>query len=158
MVHTLNGHRFVIYLYRLIHKNEDLTNVQRLYYLKEALTGQTENLISDIELTDINYETACGNVQERYNKKYLLVMALLDKVFKLPPMMQNDPNSARRLLDSTTQKILSLSNIERPSVHWDDILVYITITKLDEVSKEEWNKLTANVKDVPKCNEMQDFL
>lgn len=142
----------------LIHKNEELSNVQRLYYLKKALQGQAADLICDIELTDENYDTAWDNVQERFENKYPLVLALLDKIFKLPQMTKNDPNSARKLLDSTTQTVLSLTNLERPTEHWDDILIYITIMKLDDVSKEKWNERTANVTDVPKWKEMQDFL
>ncbi len=143
----------------LIHDNKEISNVQRLYYLKNAMKdGAAGELISDIELTDINYDAAWNIIESRFDNKYLLVLALLDKIFELPKMVEGDPHSARKLLDTTTQTILSLRNLNRHTEFWDDILVYVTITKLDGKSKQKWNELKANAKDMPAWTEMQDFL
>ncbi|KAL0860192.1 hypothetical protein ABMA27_010499 [Loxostege sticticalis] len=54
----------------MIHKNESLDNVQRLQYLKGYLTGEAEQLIRYIPVSDANYNQCWKLLEQRYcNKK-----------------------------------------------------------------------------------------
>jgi len=48
----------------LIHSNEALTDVQRFFYLKSALTGEAEKMIKSFETSAKNYTTAWEYLKE----------------------------------------------------------------------------------------------
>ena len=48
----------------LIHENKALSNVQKLHYLKSTVTGEAEQLLKQIQITDKNYEVAYNSSME----------------------------------------------------------------------------------------------
>lgn len=67
----------------LVHNNPDLTGVQKLYYLKQALVESAADLIQDFELTENSYAQAWSVVIARYENKRLVVKTLFKKLISI---------------------------------------------------------------------------
>lgn len=59
----------------LVHDNPELTNVQKLYYLKQALVGESEQVLRDFELSDGAYAEAWSYFLSRYENGRAIVEA-----------------------------------------------------------------------------------
>lgn len=55
---VLNFHNFRGLFENFVHNNSELSNVEKLYYLKQALTEPAKQIISDFELEDTSYPEA----------------------------------------------------------------------------------------------------
>lgn len=86
----------------IIHLNTSISNVQKLQYLKSSLTGDASNVISALEISELNYEVAWGLLKERYDNKRLIVHTHLKSIMDLPPLTKEDSTKAHcRWRDST---------------------------------------------------------
>lgn len=52
----LNFRNFKVLFENLVHKNEKLTNVQKLYYFKQVLIRTAKDMVRDFVLEDNAYE------------------------------------------------------------------------------------------------------
>lgn len=63
----------------LIHSNTSLTPVEKLQYLKSSLSGSALNTISNLDISNTNYEIAYKQLSDRYsNPRRLCSFYLLD--------------------------------------------------------------------------------
>ncbi len=90
----------------LVHNNPDLTNVQKLYYLKQALVENAADLIRDFELTENSYVQAWSTVITRYENKRLVVKTLFKKLISIEAIKSD--TKIRTLLDQFDIVVRSL--------------------------------------------------
>ncbi|XP_055614939.1 uncharacterized protein LOC129761249 [Toxorhynchites rutilus septentrionalis] len=65
----------------LIHRNEQLTEMDKFTYLRSSLTGEAFQEVNSIEMSAVNYTVAWEVLQTRYENKKLIVKAHLDALF-----------------------------------------------------------------------------
>ncbi|XP_063822188.1 uncharacterized protein LOC135072163 [Ostrinia nubilalis] len=53
----------------MVHGNEDLSPVQKFYYLKSCLVGEAASLVTTLECTNENYVKAWSAITSRYDNK-----------------------------------------------------------------------------------------
>ena len=139
----------------LIHDQDDLSNIEKLHYLKGAVTGEAANKIKHISITDENYKRAWDLLQKGYADKRLIIAKHLSLLLKLPVQTQESAEGLRRLADETQQHVESLAalNIDISP----EILVQNLEEKLHKNTLEKWEeKMLPNV--FPKLDDMLDFL
>ena len=100
----------------LVHRNKDLTDVERLQYLKTHVTGEAAKHISNIAVTADNFERAWKKLETRYQHKRLIVNAHLDTIFKQKPLTRKSANNLKMIFSNITEAL-------GPIQHWDLILV-----------------------------------
>lgn len=130
----------------LFASNKNLSNVQRLHYLKVSLTGETSLVIKNFTMTDANYKTAWAELQDRYNNSRVIVTSHLHTVIDLPPMRSESAPELKRVFDLVTDSIHALRNLDR--VVDDDFVVALTVRKLDSRTRRVW-ELHLGDTDVP---------
>ena len=59
----------------LVDSKRDMTNVEKLSYLKLSLKGDAAQIVSSLLVTDANYDIAKRKLEERYNNKGSIVKA-----------------------------------------------------------------------------------
>lgn len=143
------------YLFRrLIHDNETLTDIHRLHYLKNNVSGDAERQIRHIELTDANYATAWTALANRYAR--ISIKAHLTSLLNIGSVKNESSVEIKRLLDETIENINALRNLGRDV--WDDIVVHLTVGKLDINTQQHWERHLGNTKQMPTFKQLETFL
>ncbi|KAL1447893.1 hypothetical protein WDU94_012401 [Cyamophila willieti] len=69
----------------LIHSRHDLSNVQKLTYLKSVLAGKPAKLLSSVRLTEDNYLVAIQILRKHYDVPEIVVTKLYDEIIAMKP-------------------------------------------------------------------------
>lgn len=140
----------------LVVNNENLSNVQRLHYLKASLTGEAAIVIKNISVTDANYATAWSELQTRYENLRVIVTSHLHAIFDLTPMKSECASELKRVSDVINDSVHALHNLGRNPD--DDFVVAITVRKLDQRSLREWAISQGDIRDPPRYEDLRKFL
>ena len=54
-----------------------------------------------------------------------------------------------QLIDTLRESIRALEDVQRPTVYCDDWFVYLTVSKLDKTTREDWEKSIENDDEFP---------
>lgn len=141
----------------LIHSNEAITDVQRFFYLKAALTGEAAKMIKSFETSAKNYTTAWECLKERYNNKRILVKNHTKAIFDLKRIDQESSAKLRYFIDSLQGHRKALEALGYETKNWGPLLVHVLLTKLDTATLREW-ETQANKIEVSEVDELVEFL
>ncbi|XP_071580996.1 uncharacterized protein [Temnothorax nylanderi] len=111
----------------IIHSNASLNNVQRLQYLRAAVSGEASDVINTLEMSDRNYEIAWNLLRERYDNKRVIVHTHIKAITELPSVNKENACELRQIADGASKHIHALQALGRP-IH-DDLLVYVVSSK-----------------------------
>ncbi|XP_050503610.1 uncharacterized protein LOC126882679 [Diabrotica virgifera virgifera] len=141
----------------IIHENDALANVQKFHYLQLSLKGEAAETISSLQIGDVNYEVAWSLIKERFENKQLLINFHIKSLFNLPALQQESHTGLRQLLNGLQKHLNALEVLERPTKHWDDILIYLLTSKFDNATRRSWeNKINAS--EIRTLSQLTDFL
>lgn len=141
----------------MIHNNAKLNNLQKYHYLLSALRGDAALTIQGMDLTDQNYSQAWQAILERYDMLRKNVYSHLDKLTETSPLTKESCVGLRKLIDDVSISIRALRSLNRSVDNWDDIIVYLTVKKLDSTTKKEWDR-TLGKDDMPTFKQLIEFL
>jgi len=141
----------------IIHSNMSLSNVQKLQYLRASLSSEASDVISSLEISDLNYEVAWRVLRERYDNKRVIVHTHIRAIMELPSMARENSSELRQIADGASKHIRALQALKRPTSQWDDILVYILSTKLDTATVREWQSSLIGT-ELPTLKQLIDFI
>lgn len=142
----------------LVHSNRNLTNVQKLHYLKCNLRGQAENLLRHTAITNDNYEVAWEALKQRYNNKRVLVDTQLKLLVNHPSHHAETVGNIRELIDTVQESLNALRGLEIDFSSWDPLLLFIVIQKLSKDTHKAWEINLQGSADLPKFAELIEFL
>lgn len=151
-----NWHAFYDMFNSLIHSNRDISNTQKFHYLRSSLKGDAAEVVSSLEISGDSYADAWARLKERYDNKRLIVQNHIKAIFDLPVKKENG-NAIRQILDGVLKHTRALQTLDRPTEHWDDLLVHIVASKLDLRTIREWEN-TINLTQVPSFTDFVEFL
>lgn len=141
----------------LIHSKPNLTEVEKLHYLKNYITGEAAELIRSIQITNANYAVAWKLIKDRYNNKRFIVDSHLRSLVNLPLAKDGDPKSLKRLIDTVQEATRALAVLGLPVNQWDALVVHLTVARLDPESHKVWElQLTKN--DLPTFHQLETFI
>ena len=122
----------------LVDSKVDMTNVEKLSYLKLSLKSDAAHIVSSLLVTDANYDMAKRKLEERYNNKRSIVKAHLAANHALPAIKRESRVELRKLLESTNEHVQALDALRLPVNQWDALLVYWLLEKLDAESRKQF--------------------
>lgn len=144
----------------LIHNNKSLEKVQKLHYLKSNLSGEAEALLRQFSITGDNYEEAWAILKKRYSNKRYIANCIFKRLFSQKTLTQESAQALKQLLDTTVECINALKNQGLPVQHWDAIVVYIIVAKLDNESHKQWEETVSGdgSETLPSFDKLKEFL
>ncbi len=149
---------FVDLFHGAVHNNADLSNSQKLFYLKSSLKGEAQKLLSTVTVTDSNYEVARRMLSDRYDNKRVILREHLSSLFKAPSVAESDARGLRKLMDYAHEQRLAFQAMGFAMDEMADIfMVYIIVEKLDRESLKQW-ELDHPGKDRQRYDELYKFL
>lgn len=102
------------------------------------------------------YEGAWHRLCELYDDKYMLTQSVLTTLTNLPTLEKPSYIGIRKLVDTVHEDVRQLTTLEVPVEHWDQILVHMMLTRLDEQTKHAWEMQRDN--EMPTLALMTAFL
>ena len=142
----------------LVGSSQDLSNVEKLHYLKSSIHGDAAKLIANIPITDDNYERAWNKIVARFENKRVLVTAQLDILFNLRSVQRKSARELETLKSTVAEVVESLEALGGPVQHWDYFLVYLVCKRLDPESHEAWELQLGGATEPPKYSDLDTFL
>lgn len=107
-------------------------------------------------LTDAN-TVAWNLLRDRYDNKQVIVQAHLKAIIELPSITKENASELRQIADSAARHIQALKALKRPTDSWDDLLVYLLVSKLDATTAREWQSPLTGT-ELPTLKHFLDFL
>lgn len=144
----------------IIDKNPKLKSVQKLHYLKGCLSGEPENILRNLTITDANYDEAWSLLKKRYDNKRFNCNAVLKTLFSIKSANHESPSALKLILDTALSCIKQLRNIGVDVASWDAILIYLVVSKLDTESHKQWEIQMSHLEpgEMPKWIQLEEFL
>lgn len=153
----LNFRNFKGLFENLVHNNEDLSNVQKLYYLKQALVGDAKDFVRDFKLDDRAYSEAWAHLLSRFDNKRAVVKTLFRDLYNLEPIKAE--NQITSLLDKAEIIIRGLrASDEVIDQTFSKFVTYIVSSKLDPRTYKDWENSITTTDSYPQFGELQKFL
>lgn len=124
----------------LIHNNTNLDDVQKFYYLKSCLKGEAANVVRSLEVSANNYTVAWNLLNDRFENKRLITSSHIKSILDLDKVTKESPAALRKLSDELNKHIRCLKSLGHPVSSWDTLLIQIIVSKLDQVTRREWEQ------------------
>ncbi|XP_018359896.1 PREDICTED: uncharacterized protein LOC108759104 [Trachymyrmex cornetzi] len=139
----------------MIGSQTDLSDIDKLHYLKAALIGEAANKIKIFEVDGINYLKAWEILERSYEVKRVLISRHLSLILNLPPLDKETTSGLSKLADDTQQHLASLTTLS-VSVG-PEIVLHILETKLPRSALDKW-EATLERDEFLKLEQMYEFL
>ena len=95
-----------------VHKNENLSGIEKFSYLKGYLGGAAEKCLEGLTLTGENYFEALKLLKERFGNPQLTIASHMNKLLKLEKVkMGRNVKELRNLFDQIESHVRSLSTV-----------------------------------------------
>ena len=140
-----------------VDSNTQLTDSEKLNYLRACLKGDAAKLICSVSITDANYAIAMGLLTDRYANKRSIVQAHLQSIWSQPSMKVESASGLRKLLEVTNEHLRSLNELGQPTDQWDSLLVFWLSEKMDPESRKQW-QLAHPGTELLTWNQLAEFL
>ncbi|KAI5637906.1 hypothetical protein NE865_09421 [Phthorimaea operculella] len=144
----------------LVHKCPSVSKIQKFHYLKSTLKGSAQLVIDSIEFCEDNYDTAWELLLNRYDNSKLLVQKHVKSLFTMPSITKESSPQIRKLIDVTLKNIRALKLLGESTEHWDTLIIYMIVSKLDQSTEREWeqHKCSLSVTDDSKIIKLDDLV
>ena len=139
-----------------IHKNSNISNVEKMNYLVNLLTGTAEETIKGLSLTNNNYEVALQLLRERFDDGQVIISAHMDNLLRLEVIKGvSDVRGLRNLFDQVEGQVRSLETINVKAKDYGPLLIPVILSKIpNEVKLIISRKFENNVWDVERILEI----
>uniref|UniRef100_A0A8D8YNP1 Integrase catalytic domain-containing protein n=1 Tax=Cacopsylla melanoneura TaxID=428564 RepID=A0A8D8YNP1_9HEMI len=127
----------------LVHRSDNLTDIQKFSYLRSYLCGSALKCIDTIGFTSANYTLAYKSLSDRFSKKRTLASTLMNKLLEFKPLQTDTISGLRSFIDDfyvvvESIKSLTINNLD------EFILVHLGLRILDPVSSMEFERESVN--------------
>lgn len=142
----------------LIHNNNNIESIHKFHYLNSYLEGEASHVISNLEVTSVNYQEAWRLLCERYNNEKQLINNHLNSLLSMQPLPRDSAKDLRFLVDHISKNLRALNTLGEPTNHWDTLIVHLASAKLDSSTSFKWEEHRISFNKSPTLKEFFDFL
>ena len=125
-----------------VDSNTQLSNSEKLNYLRACVKGDAAKLISSLTITDANYSIAERLLTDRYENKRSIVNAHLKAIWSQPSIKTESGSALRKLLETTNENLRALQEQVQGTEYWDPLLVFWLCDKMDWNPESSGNWIT----------------
>ena len=137
--------------------NTQITDSQKLQYLKASVKGDAAQLLASITITDTNFQIASDILNNRYENKRLIIRAHIQAIISQKTIAAENPKDLRKLVETTEEHRLALRNLGQPVDSQDIFFVYLIGEKLPTETRKFW-EISSPGKDPQTYSNLKTFL
>ena len=115
-------------------------------------------VIQSLGVSEANYELAWKSLTDRYEDSRSLIHLHVKLLFDLPIITKATCVALRQLDDDANNHSLALKSLEESTESWDTMITYLLSTKLDFVTKRDWEKRLISTTEPQILTKMISFL
>lgn len=141
----------------LIHSNNSIGDLEKIYFLKGSLEGEAKEVIHSVDLTAANYKVIWDMLCDRYDNPNILVNDHLKLLVNLPNMSKDSYGDLRNILDGINRHLYSLKKLGVNTDSWDPIIIFLVFNKLDFFTQRIWEEKKPRNR-IANLDEFKDFL
>ncbi|XP_078051973.1 uncharacterized protein LOC144478129 [Augochlora pura] len=123
----------------IIHAHPNLSDIQKLSYLRLSLTGKAASAIESLTISEDDYKVAWNQLLEDYDNTRALVLRHSSLLIDTSAMPDDSSDSTRDLVNHMQSHIRSLRALGRS---WEnianDLLTNIAISKMHPETRKSW--------------------
>lgn len=142
----------------IIRDNTELSNVEKMHYLKTCLTGEASRLVSNLPVSGENFMITWNMLISRYENKRFFISAQLDRLTSLKPMKTKSAQSLSIFFSTVTETIGALRALGCVVHHWDPLLLHQLFKLLDSGTRQAWEICLGSSSDSPTFAQFEDFI
>lgn len=142
----------------MIDRNEDLTSVQKLQYLRSTLTGKAAACIQTLATTDANYNDAKALLQGKFDCPRRTILAHCEALHDIPKLVKDTPEALGNLVDTINQHLRALMNLGEDVSAWNSLLLSIILSKVNSSTIWHWELTLKDKRTVPPYTDLLTFL
>ncbi|XP_066583799.1 uncharacterized protein [Prorops nasuta] len=139
----------------LIGSRTDVSDIDKLQYLKSALVGEAANKITIFSVSSTDYNKAWEILERSYEVKRVLISKHLSLILNSPHLEKESTQGFTTLADEMQQHIASLETLEVKMT--PEIAVCILESRLPKGTLRQWESLL-NRDEYPDLEKMYEFL
>lgn len=141
----------------VIGTNIDLSNVQKLFYLRNYLKGEALELIINLPLINDSYNEAIKILNNRFDNETMLINSHIYSLLDIPNLQKGTAAGIRDFVSKIKQQVSALKNLKQDVDKWDMMLICIFSKKLDSYTNRSY-QLDRNSSNLPTLNEFLHYL
>ena len=116
-----------------VHKNSNLSGVDKFNFLKSLLTGIAQSVVTGLALTSANYEKAVELLKRRFGNRQVVISSHMEALTKIPKVAStSEVKRLRSLYDTVESHVRGLESMEISSEMYGCFLTPIMMQKLPE--------------------------
>lgn len=116
-----------------IHENENLSNVEKMSYLKSFLSDSAATTVSGLSLSNENYSAAIELLTNRFGNEHVLISSHMNKLLQVDSILSiRDTEGLRRIYDNIESQVRSLKNIGIKPEQYGSMLIPVLNSKLPD--------------------------
>ena len=113
--------------------NEELSEIQKMTYLRSLLEDQAAATITGLQLTGDNYKVAMKLLKDRYDNKQLLISSHMKNLLSLEKVSDiKNIEPMRRVYDRIEIQVRSLENLGIDPEMYGPLLIPVLLAKVPE--------------------------
>ncbi|XP_055537555.1 uncharacterized protein LOC129725580 [Wyeomyia smithii] len=133
----LNFHDLYI---SLVHSSQDLSNIQKFYYLRSSVAVDALKLIQTIPLSANNYPVAWNLLVEHFQNTARLKQSYVDALFEFSPLKRESATELHSLVEKFEANVKILQQLGEKTEFWDVLLIRMLSTRLDPTTRGDWEE------------------
>ncbi|XP_053968951.1 uncharacterized protein LOC128870362 [Anastrepha ludens] len=139
----------------VIDNDGDLTQSDKLQYLRSCLSGAALDTIQSLEINETNYKNALDLLKKRFDNKRIIFQAHIRQIFGLD-RADASASKLRELTDKVTSHIRALQSLGSQEQIADCIIVELLIQKLDKATQSKWEENSSS-NELPSWDQLAAF-
>ncbi|XP_011684943.1 PREDICTED: uncharacterized protein LOC105448195 [Wasmannia auropunctata] len=142
----------------MVISNSQLSDVERLHYLRTHVTDEAERSIVNLPVTGENFDIAWRTLKSHYENKRLLAKGHFDSIFSIRPLARESASELKTLLATLKQTLSALKLLGATTDSWDPLVVYFAERLLDPKTHRAWEINQGKSTALDTFSEFEDFL
>lgn len=145
----------------IVVKEDTLSKVEKLHYIKTCVKGDAEYLIRRLPSTEENFNQAWTILTAHVENRRFLVSSYLTAFTSLPRtsrMKSDSVGDLRHIFHGVVSTASALESLGRPITDCMDLFVHLVIERLNAKTRREWENLLGKSSEPPFFEELREFL
>ncbi|XP_071055130.1 uncharacterized protein [Onthophagus taurus] len=123
-----------------------------------SLVDEPAQLVKNLSITNDNFDRAWKLLVHRYENLLILVDTQVARLFNTKNIKNESASELSRLIAEIEEALAALESLGCDIKHWDPLLVYLVVKKLDQDSIKDWEKSVGDHRNPSKYSELLEFL
>lgn len=140
----------------MIIQEADLNDIDRFRFLKTCLVGNAKRIISKMETSKENFQSAWKALCSRYENNALILQSHINNIIQMSTINRESADKVREMVDQVSANYRALKSLGTMQEVAENFMICLMLTKLDSGNVEKWEESTT--KDIPTWDGFCDFL